>query len=70
VTDLVAAGATETEIMEECPTQHLRFYRGIMRQIQLREQKRLNEWHDIQVHVLWGDTASGKTRHVYAKHGP
>lgn len=69
VTDMVTAGATEYEIMQELPTQHIKFYRGIARQIQLREQQRLNHYTPISVNVLWGKTRSGKTRSVFAKHG-
>lgn len=70
VTDLVRSGANEREIMEQCPTQHIKYTRGIQRQIYLRNQHRVNAHRKVDVHVIWGDTRTGKTRFVYDKFGP
>lgn len=70
VTDLIKEEASEIEIFDNCPSQYLKYSTGIRRARALYARKRCNKWKPIDVHVLWGDTRSGKTRKVYDLHGP
>lgn len=70
VTDAIKDGKSEAEIFEACPSQYIKYSTGIRRARNLKGRSRLNKYHPITVHVLWGDTRSNKTRTVLDKYGP
>jgi len=70
VADMVAAGSSELEILEECPREYLKYSGHIQKARNLYARRELNKWADVKVHVLWGDAGAGKTRHVLDTHGP
>lgn len=71
VADAISDGKTELEIFEDCPSQYLKFSTGIRRARALKMQSRVNRYiPNLKVHVLYGDSRSGKNRHVFDAHGP
>lgn len=70
VSECIKDGKTEAEIFESCPAQYIKYSTGIRRARNLLGRSRLNTYHPITVHVLWGDTRSNKTRTVLDKYGP
>lgn len=70
VEDLIKDGASELDIFETCAPQYLKYANNIRKARGLMARKRCNQWMPIDVHVVWGDTRSGKTRSVYDRHGP
>ena len=70
VADAILDGATESQIGELYPSQYLRMSTHVRRLINLQNQKNLNRYRKVDVHVLWGQTRSGKTRQVFDRHGP
>lgn len=47
------------ELKSDYPEFYCRYYRGLE-----RLQPKGPKWRDVQVHVLWGESGSGKTRQV------
>lgn len=69
VLDMIAAGATNAEIVQEFPSMMNRLQHiEATRQTLLEEQYR-NEWRTLEVFYIWGKTGVGKTRLVMDKHG-
>ena len=70
VKDLIDRGSGVLKIMDECPEQFFKYHSAIEKCINYRMQKLVGEFHsNIKVHVLWGETGSGKTSYVTRKHG-
>lgn len=69
ILELVESGASNAEILRECPTalNHLRNI-DAARQTLLEERFR-NEYRNLTVTYLWGKTGVGKTRSVMEKYG-
>lgn len=69
ILELVENGASNAEILRECPTalNHLRNI-DAARQTLLEERYR-NEYRNLTVTYLWGKTGVGKTRSVMEKYG-
>ncbi len=69
ILELVESGASNAEILRECPTalNHLRNI-DAARQTLLEERYR-NEYRNLTVTYLWGKTGVGKTRSVMEKYG-
>ena len=70
VKDLIAAGASELDILEECPRQYLKYSGHIQKARALYARRTMNRYADIKVKVLWGQAGAGKTRQVFDTHGP
>ena len=70
VIDAINSNKSEAEIYESCPSQYLKYSTGIRRARNLSRRSTLNEYFPVEVHVIWGDTRSGKTRAVFDKFGP
>lgn len=65
----IASGMTEEELIDEHPNEMARFDRFYQRckNIQLKK-KAMDMDAGVEVHVIWGDAGSGKTRYVYDNH--
>lgn len=69
IVQMIRDGMSNAEILEECPTAYSKIaHIEQTRQILLAERYK-NEWRQLDVTYLWGDTAAGKTRSVMEKYG-
>lgn len=68
--DMIKKGASESEVCEENPGTYARYFKAYDRMTMLRDKKRLNQFHEVKVHVLWGKTGVGKTSEVFRRHKP
>lgn len=57
-------GMGEHELAHLYPSSYARYSTGIMRLLNLRDERLLNTWRDVKVTYCWGPTGTGKTRHV------
>lgn len=67
--DIAAAAALVREsgvqaVAEHMPDMVVRYARGLQALQTLHESHSLMQWRDIQVHVRWGPTGTGKTRYA------
>lgn len=69
VSDLVKQGASEIDIFDQCPEHYLRYHGGIQRARHIHTLQKHGRHNDVTVHVLYGQTRSGKTRYVKDKYG-
>lgn len=69
VYDLISTGASELEILHQCPREFLKYPRGIARARHLHTLSLAGKYHAVTVHGLYGGTRSGKTRYVMDTHG-
>lgn len=71
VADLILSNnCSEEDVALALPTQYLKMSTHIRRLINVRNRKKLNKHRKVDVHVLWGETRSGKTRRVFDTHSP
>lgn len=69
IVQMIRDGKTNGEILDECPTAYNKIaHIEQTRQILLAERYK-DEWRQLDVTYLWGDTAAGKTRSVMEKYG-
>ena len=69
--DKIREGACEYSIWTNTPEMYLKYGNNARKAIALERKRALkNQYVPIDVHVLYGDTRSGKTRTVYDRHGP
>lgn len=66
VVDLIKKKKSLRHIGEEFPIEFIKFNRGIEKLINLTLP--LRDW-EMEVHIRWGKTGTGKTRYVWDKHG-
>lgn len=64
--EAVKEGKSEKEIADEFFGDYLRYHKGIRRYIGLQIEPRDFK---TQVHILWGDAGTGKTKYVYDTFG-
>lgn len=67
--DIAAAAAMVREegvqaVAEHMPDMVVRYARGLQALQTLHQSHQLMQWRDIQVHVRWGPTGTGKTRYA------
>lgn len=60
----IEAGMGEHELAHTYVSSYARYSTGIKRLIALRDERMLNSWRDVKVTYCWGQTGTGKTRHV------
>lgn len=60
----LAAGKTLLELCDEHPGTVIRNERGLTRMNNRRAALGVPKFRDVQVHVLWGDAGTGKTRYA------
>lgn len=66
---MIKQGLTDYEIMEQCP-QYMMSIDKIERARQVvMEEMFKNEWRDLHVTYIYGETGSGKTRSIMEKYG-
>lgn len=66
---LVESGASNAEIMRECPGAMLHLPRIEQARQTLLEETYRKEFRKLTVEYIWGETGVGKTRKVMEKHG-
>ena len=66
---LVESGASNAEIMRECPSAMLHLPRIEQARQTLLEETYRKEFRKLTVEYIWGETGVGKTRSVMEKHG-
>jgi RNA helicase./Putative viral replication protein. len=67
--NMIKDGKSNSEILDVFPQAYTRIpHIEKTRQILLNEKAK-NEWRILQIHYIYGDTGTGKTRHVMEKHG-
>lgn len=66
---MVENGATNAEIMRECPSAMLHLPRIEQARQTLLEEKYRKEFRKLTVEYIWGETGVGKTRKVMEKYG-
>lgn len=66
---LVESGASNAEIMRECPSAMLHLPRIEQARQTLLEETYRKEFRKLTVEYIWGETGVGKTRKVMEKHG-
>lgn len=69
IVQLIRAGKTNAEILEECPTTYNKMaYIEQTRQTLLEDQYK-NAWRSLEVTYIWGESGAGKTRSVMEQYG-
>lgn len=69
VYDMINCGATEEEILDKCPREYIKYHSGITRARHVRTLKLAGKYIKVTVRVLYGNSRTGKTRHVMDTHG-
>lgn len=69
IMQMVKDGKTNAEILEELPTAYNRLNHIEQARQTLLEAKYQNEWRNLSVTYIWGDTGAGKTRTVMELYG-
>lgn len=62
VTDRIQGGASIRTVMEEFPCWYVRYRSGLSHLAAEQARKAIPSWRNVQVHVYWGATGTGKTR--------
>lgn len=68
--DMIKSGVKLDEVAEAYPAHYIRYHKGIKEVKNLIECKKLGEFKNIEVNVLYGKAGTGKTSYIYDKHGP
>ena len=69
IVQMIRDGKTNAEILEECPTAYSKITHIEQTRQTLLAERYKDEWRQLDVTYLWGDTAAGKTRSVMEKYG-
>lgn len=69
IMQLVAEGKTNAEILEACPTAYSKLNYIEQARQTLLEERYKNEWRDLKVTYIWGESGAGKTRSVMELYG-
>lgn len=69
VHDMINNDATEEDILDKCPREYFKYHSGIRRARHVRTLKLAGKYHKVTVQVLYGNSRTGKTRHVMDSHG-
>lgn len=67
--DMIKQGMSDYQIMEEMPEIIFNLDKLERCRQTVIQEKSKNEWRDLEVSYIWGDTGSGKTRSVMDKYG-
>ena len=67
--DMIKQGMSDYDIMEQSPDYLLHLDKIERARQTIRYEKYKDEWRDLQVTYIWGDTGAGKTRSVMEKYG-
>ncbi len=66
---MIKDGLTNYEIMEQMPEALLNLDKIEMTRQTIIQEKYKNQWRDVQVEYIYGDTGSGKTRSIMEQYG-
>lgn len=66
---MIRAGKTNAEILEECPTAYSKIPHIEQTRQTLLEEDNKNTWRSLNVTYLWGEPGAGKTRSVMEQYG-
>ena len=69
IVQMIRDGKTNAEILDECPTAYNKIAHIEQTRQTLLAERYKDEWRQLDVTYLWGDTAAGKTRSVMEKYG-
>lgn len=69
IMQMIRGGMTNAEILEECPSAYNKIPHIEQTRQTLLAERYKDEWRQLEVTYLWGDTAAGKTRSVMEKYG-
>lgn len=69
IMQMIRDGKTDAEILEEHPTAYSKLAHIEKTRQTLLAERYKNEWRQLDVTYLWGETAAGKTRSVMDKYG-
>lgn len=69
IMQFVKDGRTNAEILKACPTAYSKLHYIEQARQTLLEERYKNEWRDLEVTYIWGETGSGKTRSVMETYG-
>ena len=69
IMQMIRDGKTNAEILDECPTAYNKIAHIEQTRQTLLADRYKDEWRQLDVTYLWGDTAAGKTRSVMEKYG-
>ncbi len=69
IMQMIRDGMTNAEILEECPSAYNKIPHIEQTRQTLLAERYKDEWRQLEVTYLWGDTAAGKTRSVMEKYG-
>lgn len=67
--DMIKQGMSDYEIMEEMPEIIFNLDKLERCRQTVLQEKCKNQWRDLEVNYIWGDTGAGKTRSVMEKYG-
>ena len=67
--DMIKQGMSDYEIMEEMPEIIFNLDKLEKCRQTVIQEKSKNQWRDLEVNYIWGDTGAGKTRSVMEKYG-
>lgn len=69
IMEMVKAGKSNAEILDEMPTAYNRLNYIEQARQTLLEARHRNEWRNLSITYIWGDTGAGKTRSVMDLYG-
>ena len=69
IMQMIRDGMTNAQILEECPSAYNKIPHIEQTRQTLLAERYKDEWRQLEVTYLWGDTAAGKTRSVMEKYG-
>lgn len=69
ILEMIRDGKTNAEILEECPSAYNKIPHIEQTRQTLLAERYKDEWRQLEVTYLWGDTAAGKTRSVMEQYG-
>jgi len=69
IMQMIRDGMSNAEILAECPSAYNKIPHIEQTRQTLLAERYKDEWRQLEVTYLWGDTAAGKTRSVMEKYG-
>lgn len=67
IRDAINNGATINDIMDEFPSQFIRYGRGIRDMFNAMFERNVPNFKNVECNILYGDAGTGKTKYVYDK---
>jgi len=67
VYEAIKSGKRKRDVAEEFPIVDCKYHRGLDRYRSLVEQDERKGYRELEVHIIWGDAGTNKTRDCYEK---